>query len=264
MGRKVFRAIGDVVACFEEPNTTGSELDIDAPRNAPMKTPLSYLSAITWHSAFDQFELAAGPTDVTVTHPALGVKVTYIGVSAGGGVISGPIGIYFAVSGDVRETDILLYTHNLGYKPRAKVTIGGRVVTPGHILQNASSYSRSVSVFVTTTGVYLRDVGISSNVDLPAHSQTYRVYVFRQAQAQAGEPLFSKTGALMTLARDIVRSDKRYLRRTGSGDQEFSMDSGPTLDVSNGHKRVANGGVLTTEPGYGGSMAAPSFVTVGL
>ena len=254
MGRKVFRAIGDVVACFEEPNTTGSELDIDAPRNAPMKDPLNHLSAITWHSAFDQFELAAGPTDVTIGHTAQGIEITNIGVNT----------LFIAASSGARESDILLYTHGLGYKPRAKVTISGQVVNPGQIIQNSSSWRRSVSVFVTTTGVYLRELAWAKDATLPAHSQAYRVYVFRQAAATPGEPLFSKTGALMTLARDIVRSDKRYLRRTGSGDQEFSMDSGPTVDIANGRKRVANGGVLTTEPGYNGSMSAPAYVTVGL
>ncbi|HEV7345788.1 MAG TPA: hypothetical protein VGN60_09190 [Devosia sp.] len=254
MGRKVFRGIGDVAACFEEPNTLGSELDIDAPRNTPMKDPINHLSAITWHSAFDQFELAVGPTDVVIGHTSLAPLSTVLGIGS----------LSYVVHGDRRETDILLVNHNQGYKPRAKVTIGGRVISAGQMIQDSTQYRRTISVFSTTTGVYLRETAYSSDVELPAHNQSYRVYVFRQAQPTPGVPLFSKSGGVMTLARGMVRSDGKYLRRTGAGDEEFSLDSGPTLDVSNGHKRVANGGVLTTETGYNGSMAAPAYVQVGL
>jgi hypothetical protein len=256
LGRKVFRGIGSTVACFEEPNTTGSELDINAPRNAPMKTPLSHLSAVTWHSAFDQFELVVAPTDVTISHTSLAAASVTTGIGS----------ITFIVYGDARTTDILLLTHGLGYIPRVKVTIAGKVVTPGQIIQeSAGAYRRNVSVFATTSGVYLRETTYSSNVACPAHSQTYRVFVFKQATANPALAKFSKAGSLLTLAKGIVLSSGKYLRRTGVGDsQEFAMDSGPTIDVANGHKRVANGGVLTTETGYTGSMAAPAYVTVGL
>ncbi|HEV7345463.1 MAG TPA: hypothetical protein VGN60_07505 [Devosia sp.] len=244
-----------VVACFVEAAGGGDIFDINAPCNAPAKDPINYLSSIIWHSALDQFELAAGPTDVPIAHASLAPGSTLLGIGAVG----------LTVHGNTRVTDILLLTHNLGYKPRVKVTIAGKVVTSGQMIQDSTQYRRTVSVFTTTTGVYLRETAFSSDVSLPAHNQTYRVFVFRQATADPAQPLFGKAGSLMTLARGIVRSDGRYLRRTGVGDaQEFSMDSGPTLDVSNGHKRVANGGVLTTEAGYNGSMAAPAYATVGL
>lgn len=242
------------MACFEEPNTTGGVLDIDAPRNAPMKTPIDHLDKVFWHSTFDQFELAYGPTNVTINHTTLAGSSTALTIGS----------LSYLIYGSVRTTDILLLTHSLGYKPRVKVAIGGKVVAAGQIIQDNVNYRRSISVHTTTTGVYLRETAYSSNVALPAHSQDYRVYVFAQTTAVPGAPKFSKSGSLVTVGKDAVRSDRRYLRRTGVGDEEFSIDSGPTIDIDNGAKRVANGGVLTTETGYGGSMAAPPHVKVGL
>lgn len=244
----------DDVACFVEAAGGGDWKDINAPRNGPLKDPINHLDKVVWHSDFDQFELAAGPTDVTINHTSLATASTSLVIGS----------LSFTVYGDRRTTDILLLTHNLGYKPRVKVTIGGRLVVAGQLVQFSSAGARSIAVYTTTTGVYLRETAFSSNVDLPAHNQTYRVFVFRQAQATPGQPVFGQSGGILTIARGIIRSDKRYLRRTGVGDEEFSMDTGPTIDVNNGKKRVANGGVLTTETGYGGSMTAPSYVTVGL
>lgn len=245
-----------IVACFDEASGGGAWNDFDAPRNAPAKTPLSHLDKITWHSSFDQFELAAGPTDVTINHTSLAADSVTTGIGS----------LSYIVYGDVRVTDILLLTHSLGYKPRVKVTVAGKVVVSGQIIQNLNDgRARTVSVYTTTTGVYLRETAYSAVSALPAFSQTYRVFVFRQATPNPAAPLFSKAGSLMTMAREVIRSDREYLRRTGVGDtHEFAIDSGPTIDVDNGHVRVANGGTLTTETGYGGSMAAPAYATVGL
>jgi hypothetical protein len=244
----------NIVACFEEEAGGGAMFDIDAPRNAPAKDPIDHLDKVTWHSSFDQFELAAGPTNVTINHTSLAAASVVVGIGS----------LSLTIYGTRRVTDILLLTHSLGYKPRVKVTISGRVIVSGQTIQNLTDRFRLVSVFTTTTGVYVRETAFSSSSDLPAHSQDYRVFVFKQAAQVPGAPLFSNDESLMTIAREVIRSDKKYLRRTGAGDEEFSMDSGPTIDINNGAKRVANGGVLTTESGYGGSMAAPSYVTVGL
>ncbi len=248
-----FGAAG-VVACFTEAAGGGDILDFNAPRNAPAKTPKDHLDKVTWHSSFDQFELAAAPADVTINHTSLAAASVTTGIGS----------VSLTIHGDRRVTDILLFTHGLGYKPRVKVTIGGRVVVSGQIIQDLGDRARIISVYTTTTGVYLRETAFSSSAALPAMDQTYRVYVFRQATPNPSAPLFSNSGGLMTIAREIIRSDRQYLRRTGVGDEEFSMDSGPTMDVANGSKRVANGGVLTSEAGYTGSMAAPPYVMVGL
>ena len=245
-----------VVACFTEPNTTGQIDDYNAARNAPAKTPISHLDKITWHSSFDQFELATNPTDVAINHTSLAANSVTTGIGS----------ILLTIYGNIRVTDILLFTHGLGYKPRVKVTINNKVVVSGQIIQNLNDgRARIVSVYVTTTGVYLRETAYSAVSALPAISQTYRVFVFRQSTQNPSAPLFSDNGTLMTIARGVIRSDKKYLRRTGVGDaEEFSIDRGPTIDIDNGFKRIANGGTLTTETGYGGSMAAPAFVAVGL
>ncbi|WDR00759.1 hypothetical protein PSC71_08425 [Devosia sp. J2-20] len=244
----------NVVACFTETAGGGSKRDINAPRNAPMKDPINHLDKVTWHSTFDQFELTADPTDVTVGHTPLATATTPIGVNT----------LIIHASSGARTTDILLFNHGLGYKPRAKVTIGGAVINAGQKIQDTTSYWRSVSVYVTTTGVYLREQAWAKDATLPAHNQTYRLYVFRQASPTPALPMFSKLAGLLNVARGVIRSDRKYLRRTGVGDEAFSMDGGPTIDIANGKKRTASGGVLTTEVGYTGSMAAPPFVTVGL
>lgn len=258
-----------IVACFDEAPGGGAIFDINAARNAPAKTPADHLDKLIWHSALYQYEIAAGPVDVTISHTALATKDTWHTVSTGGYDFGGsaPVGstIGFRNRGDVRVSDILLYTHGLGYIPKFMVALDGRRVPDGFIIQvDTNGGHRRVSMFATTTGIYLRESAISTDINLVAVSKTYRVMVFRTRAPDPAKALWSGSGAAMQLARGIIDTTRRYLRRTGAGDTPFALNLGRTIDIKNGGSRSASGGVVVSDPRYNGTMAAPPYVSVGV
>lgn len=258
-----------VVACYEEASGGGDIRYISSPRNAPAANPAAHLDKLIWHSALYQYEIAAGPVDVSVTHTALATKDTWHTVSTGGYDPAGPSPsgstIGFLIKGDSRVTDILLYTHGLGYVPKFMVSLDARRVPDGFIVQsNANGCYRRVSVFATPTGIYLREHAVSTDINLAAVSKTYRVMVFRTRAPDPAKALWSGSGASMQLARGIIDTTRRYLRRTGAGDSPFALNLGPTIDIKNGGARSASGGVVVSDPRYNGSMAAPAYVSVGV
>lgn len=241
--------------------------DLNAPRNAPAKNPEQHLDRITFHSSFFQYEVAAGPVSVGITHSVLPTKTTVIGLSGEGGSWGLPRApsISVTIYGADRNSDILLFTHNLGYVPRFMVSLSGRRVTDGHIIQNASDHRRRVSVWASSTGIYLRESCTTGQADCPAITLTYRVMVFRESRAEPVKRLFSGGPSQpLVLAKGVIDSSKKYLRRTGAGDTSFAQNLGRTLDCNNGAIASASGGVITAESGYGGSLSAPPFIAVGV
>jgi hypothetical protein len=253
-----------VVACFVEPNTSGSKDDFDAPRNAPAKTPASYLSSIVFHSSFFQYEIAAGPTSVGINHLVLAGKTDSFNLTAGALIGSGGGGISFVTHGDVRTTDTGLLYHGLGYVPKFMVALDNRRVPDGYIIQISGNGHRRVSFWADTNNIYVRETAISGAAgdDLPALALTYKVMVFRTPTPNPALPLFRLAGSSLVLARGIIDTARKYLRRTGVGDSPFALNMGVTMDIKNGGSRTASGGVVVSEPRYTGTMAAPTYVSV--
>lgn len=264
-----FTAAG-IAACYTEASGGGAMFDINAPRNAPAKSPVDHLDKVIWHPRCFQYEIAAGPADVTIGHSALATKDTWIVVSTGGyggNAFDPPVGssIGFVIQGDTRVTDILLYAHGLGYVPKFMVALDGRRVPDGFAVQNdVSGGHRRVSIFANTFGIYLREFAVSTNTALPAVNCTYRVMLFRTRAPDPSKPLFAGSGGALQLGRGVIDTTRRYLRRTGTGDSPFALNLGPTIDIRNGAARSASGGVIVSEPRYNGSMAAPPSISVGV
>lgn len=259
----------NVVACFIEPNTTGNVDNFDAPRNAPVKTPQSHLDKIVFHSSFFQYEIAAGPSSVTINHTALAGKATVWSLPTGGLWIGGdaPNSITVTTYGDTRETNIQLFNHGLGYIPKFMVALDNRRLPDGYIVQQESSGAhRRVAIWADTTHIWLREFAVSGDVPqpLPAASRTYKVMVFRNSVPNPAKPLFGMDGGNLIIARGIIDSGKKYLRRTGSGDTPFALNLGRTIDISNGGSRTMSGGISVSEPRYNGSAVAPPFKSVGV
>lgn len=258
-----------IAACYEEAPGGGTLFDINAPRNAPAKSPAEHLDKVIWHPRCFQYEIAAGPSDVAITHTALATKNTYYVVSTGGGSV-GPFpptgaSIGFLVQGDQRTSDILLFSHGLGYVPKFMVSLDGRRVPDGFIVQQDSRGGhRRISVFATAGGIYLRESAVSTDIDLAAVAMTYRIMVFRTRAPDPTKPLWAASGGDMQLGRGIIDTTRRYLRRVGAGDTPFALNLGPTIDIRNGGARAASGGVVTSESRYNGSMSAPSYIAVGV
>jgi hypothetical protein len=262
-----FQSAG-VVACFDEPNQTGAIGDLNAPRNAPAKSPQDHLDKMIFHSALFQYEIVAGTTDVTVNHTALAGKTTTWALPAGGMWGPGappPNSITFVTIGDTRQTDIQIFNHGLGYIPKFMVSLDGRRLPDGYMvqLQGGGEYRR-VSAWANASSIFLRESAVSSNAALSGVSRTYKVMVFANRAPNPSRPLFGKEGARLTLARGIIDSGNKYLRRTGVGDTPFALNLGPTIDIRNGGSRTASGGVVVSEPRYNGSMVAPPFTSVGV
>lgn len=262
--------IESVVACFEEPNSIGAIDDFNSSRNSPVKSPELHLDKITFHSELFQYEIAAGPTDVTVNHIALAGKTTTWSLPAGGSFVGTPVpgAITMTVQGDVRVTDIALFNHSLGYIPKFMVSLSGRRVPDGYIVQQSGGKHRRVSIWANTTYIYIRETAISGAAgdDLGATSLIYKVMVFKNTAQTPSLPLFGKdiSNINVIIARGIINTAKKYLRRTGSGDTPFSLNLGKTMDISNGGVRTASGGVIVSEARYNGSMSAPSYISVGV
>lgn len=263
-----------IVACFDRtpgvPSPSFDQtFDINHPENAPAKSPASHLAKLIWHSALFQYEIAAGPVDVTVNHEALaGLTTTWTLPPGGswGGDAGGTGSISYNVAGQTRERNIVLLNHGLGYVPKFMVSLSGRRVPDGYIVQLVGGNYRRASMWADATNIYLREAAASGAAgnDLPAVSLTYRVMVFRTRAPDPAKALWSGSGSGMQLARGIIDTARKYLRRTGAGDSPFAMNLGRTMDVQNGGTRTASGGVIVSEPRYGGSMPAPPYISVGV
>lgn len=260
----------NIVAAFTEPNTTGEIDDINAPRNAPAKTPHLFLPLVQWHVDFFQYELAAPVQTVGINHPALAGRTSYWGPQDQFWIYS-PIYtslISYTVPGQTAVSEHLLYAHGLGYAPLAFVVWNGRTLMPGVAVQiESEGKTRFVSLYVTTYGVYLREVYTSTSDALGGTTQYYQVMVFAVPVVNASLPLFGWEGPTdddIIVGKGKINTERQYLRRTAPGETPFAIDFGPTVDINSGRARIASGGVVTTEPGYAGGFGPPPFTSVGV
>lgn len=257
------------IAVFNEPNSSGSIEDYNSSRNTPIRNPAASIANVFFHTDFFQYELAFPIQSVNVPHPGLAGR-SYFWGPTDQYWINSPIytsAISYQVPGQTAVTETLLVTHNLGYVPLVFVAWNGRMLMPGVAVQiDGEGLTRFVSSFVTTTGVYLREVYTSTEGVLNANNQSYQVLIFRTSQATAGLPLMgiNSSNGQFILGRGKINTINSYLRRTGAGDTPFAIDYGPTIDINRGRARIVSGGVVSTEVGYGGSFGGPAYTSVGV
>lgn len=262
----------NIVACFDETPGGGAMFDINAPRNAPAKSPHLHMDKIVWHSDFFQYESAPTPTEVSIIHAALAGFSKYYTIDPSNNwvnesntVPSPQYGPPFHVTGQFRETDITLVTHNLGYVPIYYVAVDGHVLTSGTRIQDqGGSRHRYISAFATSSIIGLHEITASDTTTTATLTKTYEVLAFRAPVADPNMPLFGKAGAVMTMSRGKIDSSKAYLRRTLPAESSFDLDLGRTLDIANGGVRIATGGTIISDDKYSGSFTAPPYVAVGI
>lgn len=257
MGNIAARIFPDdgIFAIFEEPNTTGDVHDIDAPRNAPAKTPASYLDKIFFHSDFDYYQVAVGPSAVTVSHASVaGASTNVVSFWSGVGVV--------VRTGQIATSYHTLLTHSLGYIPKYMVISDGHIIAPGTMIQSATAQERTVTPYATTSIIGLMDIGISSASALSSLSKDYTVLVFKQP-AESGDQLlnFNATTGRVTLGFEKFDSALKMLRQSGTGDSPFDISLGPTVGIRNGRaKTVLADGTTITESGYSGSFSGSGSI----
>jgi len=256
-----------VVACFVEAPGGGNIRDFDAPRNRPAKDPVSWSENVIWHSDFFQYELAMPLQTRTITHASLaGYSQIYRLTPTIAAVASPPTdGIYFTRITQTRATDITLVTHNLGYVPLFFVSLGGRVITNGTVVQVAGNgLTRWVSPFATSSIIGLREIAASRTSALPAVVCTYQALIFRNSETTPGRTICGLEGDNLVLGAGKVDTSQQYLRSALAGETDFDFDLGETIDIANGRCRHVSGGVTTTEADYSGSFTGSGFIPVGV
>lgn len=220
------------VALFSEPTTSGDPGDYNAARNAPLKTPASYLANLKFHSDLDYLEVANGPSDVTVSHAA-------VGAGSGPSELVGLNNVQ--VYGAVTATHVLL-AHGLGYIPDFLVVANGDTVYGGTPVQRLSDgRTRHVAAYATTTHIALREWAVQTASAMPATSVTYTVIVFKRPPAPSGTVLFEvdQADGEVRMGFDKFNSSRRYLQVV-SGDTPFGFSLGRTIDLANGAPRLVD------------------------
>lgn len=240
------------VAIFEEPNTTGDPFDIDAPRNAPAKTPASHLGALYYHSTLDLLEVLAAAT----------VNVNHAAVPAAGAPPGVGLNTIFAWAGATANHLLMdLTAYNLTREPFCIVAVGSKALIPGMPVQTFSDgRARYATVYSTTTQVRLWETASKTSSILPATTLAYQILVFRDPPGPLTNLLWSynETTGAFTMGQGQFDSSKRYLQ-VAPGGSPLSLSLGRTIDLKNGAPRFIqpDGTVINPVP------AVTAYVTPG-
>lgn len=255
--RGSFPGAPNIAASYTEPNQTGEKRDIDAPRNAPAKSPILHLDKVAFHSSFYLYEVAVDQV-VTITHPAIsGGSAGWEGYERSGSKI-----LVWEIFGRVQQTNHAMLAHGLGYAPLVMVSFDDAMIVAGTIVQNETAGTRFVSVGADSTYIYLSECGYSSDLDLPAADRNYRVLVFRTPSPNPALPMASGApDGSFQIGRGMIDSAKHYLRRDSSL-SPLDMDIGRTVDIEGGGARVVTGGNVQTDQFYTGSFGGSPFIPV--
>lgn len=239
-------------ALYNENGTTGATDDPNAVRNAPLNSPISYLPNIHFHSDFDYYQVAAGPTGVTINHASVATVTTVVD----SGVIF-PLTAY----GTQTTTSHLLLTHSLGYIPNYMVIQGTNLIPPSTIIQRdgtgLSRRTRYISPYATTSEIRLFEFRSTGDTTMAALSLDYTVVVFKQPLASGNILIdFDPATGTILMGKGKFDSSLRFLRRADiAGDTPYDISLGPISDIANGRvKTVLPSGATSTEDGYDGSF----------
>lgn len=266
---RALRAAG-VVGLFDEADGGGDWRDIDAPRNAPLKSPHLHMDKVHYHSLLNYLEVAFD-TLVTVNHGSIA------------GIGAPPAADLSAVFGwGGVSDDHLLLTHGLGViPPFFRVAVGSVMINSGHPTQiDTGGRVRYVSAYATTTEIRLWETASRTSATLASASIDYRVLVCRPPPAPASDALIEVIGGVTMFSGRRWRSDRRYLQVVAGG-TPFALLQGRGGDIHNGALRIALASGSTLDPvpattvrilpgtgaygpslAYGGSFAVPDIIAV--
>lgn len=246
-----------VVACFVEAAGGGDMADWDAPRNAPAKTPASYLANLRFHSTLDYYRIAA-VVSVTINHASV--------AGASTAVVTDALGSFsLTVQGQSAQADHLLLDLTslaLSAAPRFMVAYNGMVIPHGFPIQrDDAARMRFVSAYATSSAIRLKEVGYSSASALSTASRTYTVIVFEAVEQDPDLPLFFASPGFAQMGRGMFDTSKRMIRVARTGDTPFGILLGRGADWRGGGVRFADAAGNTYDFGaYAGSFSAPASI----
>lgn len=221
-----FRATDGKVAIWEKP-PSGDPM-------APFSDPTAYIEYIKFHSDLQYLSSAIYTPGVSVNHALVaGVTGSGYSVSAGSGSSGSSTPI---TNGQIAVASYELVTHSLGYAPLCYVIYNGQIVSPGTVIDDPENQIRMVSVYSTTSKIFLREVAISSSADLPAVTREYDVIVFREPAADPAARLFDLSASRpMVLGKGKVTEENLPIRRILPGETaSFYIPLDRTIDIKNG------------------------------
>lgn len=262
VNQRFFISIDGTVVAYEAAPTEGDGKgrdDITANSNRPAVAPIDWLENLRfWSDAF-LFEVAAGPTDVTVNHAAVSGASTVMQTFLDGAQLIRP--------GTRTETNHTLVTHSLGYVPLALVALNDAVLAGGAGVQAPSDQGRFVCPYVTDTIVGLRELAWSSGSALPALSRTYTVIVFNISEPDGlGRALeYDLTGGWLKMADGKLDTREKYARRVQPFESAFDFNTSPTMQFGNGGFKLVTGGNVYQTMGYFNTnqFLGPSYIPIG-
>jgi hypothetical protein len=231
------------VALFREPNSSGSDHDINAARNAPAKTPASHLSSIFFHSGLDLLEVAHVAT-VTVNHAA---------VSSSSGIGGSNAGQSQAFKWGTSTADHLLVdltSWGLTKEPICLVAANGSILSGAQPVQtDTAGRGRYVTAYSETTGIYLFEEASQAGSSLAATSIDYTVWVLREPPGAVGDKLreFDPDTGEVTLGYGRFASLRRYAQ-VSVGGSPFALRKGRSIDLDCGAPRFLRAGLSNFEP----------------
>jgi hypothetical protein len=225
------------VALFDEPNQTGSVFDIDAARNAPLKTPASNLDKVYFHSALDYMEVLSETTK-TINHAAVS------------GAAADPDAAVPMNFNKAQATHTLVtFSPALSYVPDVLIVIDDNVMQPGMPIQSSGNNMRYAMPEVSTSAVKISEWSIVGTSGLSAVSRTYKIIVLKRPPDASGKVLFdfdASTG-IVTMGLDKFDSSRRYLQVVPGG-SPFGITYGPSIDLNNGAPRSVDPDGTIQEP----------------
>mgnify|MGYP003558016244 CR=1 FL=1 len=228
-------------ALFDEAAGGGDFDDINAARNAPLKTPTSNLASLYFHTALDNLEVLSDTT-VSISHSLVSGSSSG-GISGGSGATSGGGGNQQndTLRMGATSADHLLLTHSLGYVPDFMVVQGDNTLFGGMPVQTQSDgRGRYATAYATSTAIRLYEWASVSASNLAAISLAYRVIVFRAQRSASGVALidFDPATGIAKMGKDRFSTDRAYLQVVPGG-SPFSLAYGRQMDFDRGAPRFS-------------------------
>lgn len=229
-------------ALFREADGGGDYRDLDAPRNAPAKTPEAHLDKLFFHSQLDLLEVQL-VASVTISHAAITAAAAPSGSTSQSQRF---------VWGGFTDDHLLVDLTALGLsrEPICMVAADGRMISGVQPVQTGTlGRARYASVYSTTTEVRLYEEASRANTDLPAVDITYTVWVLRDPPGPVGNTLrqFDPETGETVLGFERFGSLRRYVQ-VALGGSPLALLKGRGLDLDCGAPRFLRAGTTPYEP----------------